>query len=113
MPFDAITADGYLYINFQKSLRKTNHRGEKQRLRGELRELRKDLREREEAAVSQVLKRCDVILSTLTTAGDGGPLKHLSEDHFDIVVIDECSQVNFFSISWRFWEILQRFGANS
>ena len=60
-----------------------------------MRELRKDLREREEAAVSQVLKRCDVIMSTLTTAGDGGPLRHLSEDHFDIVVIDECSQVNF------------------
>ena len=74
-------------------MRKSKDRGEKQRLRGELRELRKDLKEREAAAISQVLKRSDVILCTLATSGDGGPLKHLKEDHFDLVVIDECSQV--------------------
>ena len=75
-------------------MRKSKNRGEKQRLRGELRELRKDLKEREVAAIGQVLKRCDVILSTLATSGGGGPLKHLTEDHFDLVVIDECSQVS-------------------
>ncbi len=64
-------------------------------MRGELRELRKDLKQREAATLAQVLKKCDVVLSTLTGATNDGPLKHLDEHHFDIVIIDECSQVIF------------------
>lgn len=33
------------------------------------------------------------MLATLTSATQDGPLKHLPPDHFDMVVIDECSQV--------------------
>jgi superfamily II DNA or RNA helicase len=39
------------------------------------------------------MKSVNVILCTLTSATDDGPLKLLSPNHFDLVVIDECSQV--------------------
>ena len=55
--------------------------------------LRKELRQREDAAIAQLLKSADVILSTLTGLSSDGPLKFLDEDHFDLAVIDECSQV--------------------
>ncbi|XP_067137867.1 DNA-binding protein SMUBP-2-like [Centruroides vittatus] len=58
----------------------------------EVRSLQKELREREKVAVQRILKRADVILSTLTSASDDGPLKHIPPEHFDVVVIDECSQ---------------------
>ena len=55
--------------------------------------LRKELRQREDAATKDILKRADVVMATLTGATDDGPLKQLAEDHFDIVIVDECSQV--------------------
>lgn len=55
--------------------------------------MRKELRERETKAVKEILSHANVILSTLTSATSDGPLKHLPADHFDYVVIDECSQV--------------------
>jgi len=42
----------------------------------------------------QVLKSSEVIMATLTSSSDDGPLRSLGEGHFDVVVIDECSQVN-------------------
>lgn len=62
----------------------------------ELKTLRKELRQRSDAAVKQILKSADVILSTLTSATDEGPLRILDEMHFDVVVIDECSQVSYY-----------------
>lgn len=59
----------------------------------EIKNLRKELRERETKAVKEVLSHANVILTTLTSATQEGPLKHLLPDHFDYVVIDECSQV--------------------
>lgn len=41
----------------------------------------------------QILMTSDVILATLTSSSNDGPLKLLREDFFDVVVIDECSQV--------------------
>lgn len=41
----------------------------------------------------QILTNSDVILATLTSSSNDGPLKLLREDFFDVVVIDECSQV--------------------
>lgn len=64
-----------------------------QHLRNELKTLRKELRQRSDEAVRRVLKGSDVILSTLTSATDDGPLRILENMHFDVVVIDECSQV--------------------
>jgi len=58
-----------------------------------MRALRKELRQREDAATRDLLKRADVVMATLTGASDEGPLKQLEEDHFDIVIVDECSQV--------------------
>ena len=55
--------------------------------------LRKELRQREDAATKDILKRADIVMATLTGATDDGPLKQLQEDHFDIVIVDECSQV--------------------
>ena len=75
-------------------MRKSNNdKGKKQSLRLELKMLRKDLRKQEETAVTRVLKNSQVVLATLTGASADGPLKHLDAGHFDIVVIDECSQV--------------------
>ncbi len=76
-------------------MRGSRDRGEKQRLRGELRELRQELRKREEAATRTILSHAQVVLSTLTSATDDGPLRMLQETHFSLAVIDECSQVRF------------------
>ncbi|XP_035219941.1 DNA-binding protein SMUBP-2-like isoform X2 [Stegodyphus dumicola] len=54
--------------------------------------LLKEIKEREKSIVKQVLKNVDIVLSTLTSASDDGPLKHIDKDHFDICFIDECSQ---------------------
>ena len=59
----------------------------------EIKSLRKELRERESKAIKEILCHTNVILTTLTSATQDGPLKHLPTDHFDLVVIDECSQV--------------------
>lgn len=76
----------------QVKLRKTKKIGERKSIQQELKELKRELRDREKRAITQVLSRADVILSTLTSASPAGPLKHLDSDHFDLVVIDECSQ---------------------
>ena len=55
-------------------------------------ELRKELYKRENKALKEVLQASECILATLTTSHDDGPLKHLSDEHFDIIIIDECSQ---------------------
>ncbi|XP_036619740.1 DNA-binding protein SMUBP-2 [Trichosurus vulpecula] len=60
--------------------------------RSELKLLRRELREREEAAMLGSLSWADVILATNTGASPDGPLKLLPDDHFDLVVIDECAQ---------------------
>ena len=62
-------------------------------LRNELKLLKKELRERETKAIKHILTSADVVLATLTSAAPwDGPLKHLQDDHFDVTVIDECSQ---------------------
>lgn len=48
---------------------------------------------RETKAIQEVLSHADVILATLTSATGDGPLKHVASKYFDVVVIDECSQV--------------------
>lgn len=60
--------------------------------KGRLSQLRKELKERERKAVSRVLTNSNVILSTLTTASDDGPLRNLPRGHFEVAVVDECSQ---------------------
>lgn len=49
--------------------------------------------QREEAATREILKHADIVLSTLTSASRDGPLKLLDQGHFDLTIIDECSQV--------------------
>uniref|UniRef100_A0A9J7ZI83 DNA-binding protein SMUBP-2 n=1 Tax=Cyprinus carpio carpio TaxID=630221 RepID=A0A9J7ZI83_CYPCA len=73
-------------------MKKARDKGQRSNLRLEIKELRRELRTREELAITQILKRADVILATNTGASDDGPLKHLPTDHFDLVVIDECAQ---------------------
>ncbi|CAF0979126.1 unnamed protein product [Didymodactylos carnosus] len=73
-------------------VRKCTNRGEREQLRHEIRLLRKDIREYEEKASRDALKSVNVVLCTLTSANDDGPLKLLPLDYFDVVVIDECSQ---------------------
>ena len=44
-------------------------------------------------ATKEVLTGTQVVLATLTSASSkDGPLRHLPENHFDLAVIDECSQ---------------------
>lgn len=73
-------------------MKKARDKGQRSNLRREIKDLRRELRSREETAISQILKRADVILATNTGASNDGPLKHLPNDHFDLVVIDECAQ---------------------
>ena len=54
--------------------------------------LRKDLMTRENSLVKSILTTADVVLSTTTSASKEGPLKHLSKDHFDLLIIDEAAQ---------------------
>jgi ATP-dependent RNA/DNA helicase IGHMBP2 len=76
-----------------KTIRKSStQRGEREGLKRELRELRKELYVREDRAIKDVLNNVDIILATLTTTHPHGPLKALEKEHFDIVIIDECSQ---------------------
>ncbi|XP_038136327.1 DNA-binding protein SMUBP-2 [Cyprinodon tularosa] len=73
-------------------MKKKSEKGERGNFRREIGELRKELRSRETAAIAQILKSADVVLSTNTGACDDGPLKFLPAEHFDWVVIDECAQ---------------------
>lgn len=73
-------------------LKKTKSKGQRSGISKDIRDLRKELRDREKKAVKEVLTGADVVLATLTSSSPDGPLKHLPKDHFDVVVIDECSQ---------------------
>ncbi|OWF38482.1 DNA-binding protein SMUBP-2-like [Mizuhopecten yessoensis] len=73
-------------------MKKTRDKGEKHTLRGEMKFLRKELAQREQAATKEILKRADVVLATLTSASPEGPIKFLDANHFNLTVIDECSQ---------------------
>ncbi|XP_067849812.1 DNA-binding protein SMUBP-2 isoform X2 [Heptranchias perlo] len=73
-------------------MKKAQDRGEKVHFRGEIKTLRKELRAREETAIVQILKKATVVLATNTGASNDGPLKLMSDDYFDLVVIDECAQ---------------------
>ena len=77
----------------QCQLRQTRDHGERHRIRSDIKSLRRELRQRESSAVSDIIQRASVVLSTLTTASDDGPLSALDRLKFDVVVIDECSQV--------------------
>ena len=83
------------YTSFfcQTSMKKARGSGERRAFRDELKHLRKEVSQREEKATYEVLSRAQVVLSTLTSASLDGPLKHLKDKAFDLVVIDECSQV--------------------
>ncbi|XP_060117179.1 DNA-binding protein SMUBP-2 isoform X3 [Heteronotia binoei] len=72
--------------------KKTHDKGERSHFLNEIKTLRKELKEREEIAMSEILTRANVILATNTGASSDGPLKLLPENHFDLVVIDECAQ---------------------
>ncbi|XP_074442764.1 DNA-binding protein SMUBP-2 [Larus michahellis] len=76
---------------FAKS-KKAQDRGERSHFLGEIKALRKELKEREESAMAAALTHASVVLATNTGASSDGPLKLLPEDHFDLVVIDECAQ---------------------
>lgn len=73
-------------------MKKKSEKGERGNFRREIGELKKELKSRETAAIAQILKSADVVLSTNTGACDDGPLKFLPAEHFDWVVIDECAQ---------------------
>ena len=76
-----------------KAIRKSGtQRGEREMLKREMKQLRKELYEREDKAMKHVMEKADCVLATLTTGHVDGPLKHLTDDHFDVIVIDECSQ---------------------
>ncbi|NWW84214.1 SMBP2 protein, partial [Rhynochetos jubatus] len=76
---------------FAKS-KKAQDKGERSHFLGEIKALRKELKEREETAMAAALSHASVVLATNTGASSDGPLKLLPENHFDLVVIDECAQ---------------------
>ena len=72
---------------------KGKHGHSRSGVREEMKQLRREVRKREEAATRDILSRADVVLVTLASASPDSPLKLLEENHFELVVIDECSQV--------------------
>ncbi|XP_009890738.1 PREDICTED: LOW QUALITY PROTEIN: DNA-binding protein SMUBP-2 [Charadrius vociferus] len=76
---------------FAKS-KKAQDKGERSHFLSEIKALRKELKEREETAMAAALTHASVVLATNTGASSDGPLKLLPENHFDVVVIDECAQ---------------------
>ncbi|XP_026706235.1 DNA-binding protein SMUBP-2 [Athene cunicularia] len=72
--------------------KKAQDKGERSHFLSEIKVLRKELKEREEAAMAAALSHASVVLATNTGASSEGPLKLLPENHFDLVVIDECAQ---------------------
>ncbi|NWI59118.1 SMBP2 protein, partial [Calyptomena viridis] len=72
--------------------KKAQDKGERSHFLGEIKTLRKELKEREEAAMASALTHASVVLATNTGASSDSPLKLLPENHFDLVVIDECAQ---------------------
>lgn len=83
-------------VYFKTKLRKSStDRSEREQLKKEIRNLKKDIRSYEEKASREAMKSVNIILCTLTSATDDSPLKLLPLNHFDLVVIDECSQVNY------------------
>ena len=80
----------------QNSFSSRKNKFKRQKLREELKVLRSELKSREEQTVSDILSRCQIVLCTLTMASEEGPLtqKRIKND-FDLVVIDECSQVTY------------------
>uniref|UniRef100_T1J117 DNA helicase n=1 Tax=Strigamia maritima TaxID=126957 RepID=T1J117_STRMM len=54
--------------------------------------LYEELKTWEAKATKELLERTSIVLATLTSAHVDGPLKHVLMEHFDLVVIDECSQ---------------------
>ncbi|NXN25212.1 SMBP2 protein, partial [Nycticryphes semicollaris] len=76
---------------FAKS-KKAQDKGERSHFLSEIKALRKELKEREETAMAAALTHASVVLATNTGASSEGPLKLLPEEHFGLVVIDECAQ---------------------
>lgn len=72
----------------QASIRKTRNGRERKAIYGELKELRKEYRQREGRVVSDLLRRSNVVLSTLHGAGS----YQLKDQKFDVVIVDEASQ---------------------
>ncbi|NXP15018.1 SMBP2 protein, partial [Thinocorus orbignyianus] len=72
--------------------KKAQDKGERSHFLGEIKALRKELKEREEAAMASALTHASIVLATNTGASSEGPLKLLPEEHFGLVVIDECAQ---------------------
>lgn len=60
--------------------------------RGFIRTLRKEVFTREEKAQRELLLGSSVVLATLTSVNEEGAIKHLPDQFFDVVIIDECSQ---------------------
>ncbi|GLG93079.1 Regulator of nonsense transcripts 1 homolog [Gryllus bimaculatus] len=75
----------------QKELEKAKP-GAKAYLRHEIRELKKEYYRRQYKALQELLKRASVVLTTLTSASEDGDLRNVTYEHFDVVIIDECSQ---------------------
>ncbi|NWS48454.1 SMBP2 protein, partial [Probosciger aterrimus] len=72
--------------------KKAQDKGERSHFLTEIKTLRKELKEREETAMAAALSHASVVLATNTGASSEGPLKLLPDNHFDLVVIDECAQ---------------------
>ena len=75
-----------------KGFKKSSSKGERESQRRELRELRQELYNRENKSIKQVLESANCVFSTINTAHVDGVLKCLPEGHFDLIIIDECSQ---------------------
>lgn len=81
----------------QASIRKTRNGRERRTIYGELKDLRKEYRQREARVIGDLLRSSEVVLATLH--GSGG--YQLKDQHFDVVIVDEASQVSIASRTSR------------
>ena len=80
-----------IYKELDETLGKFKY-SDRRKIRSEVKELRKEIRQREKKALKEILSRAEVVLGTLTSSGPDSPLQHLPEKHFQMTIIDECSQ---------------------
>ena len=79
----------------------------KERLREQLKEKENELQKAKnlmEIHTKKTLSEADVVLGTIVGCSENGPLKLLAKEHFQLLVVDECSQ----ALEMACWTVIPR-----
>ncbi|XP_051156788.1 DNA-binding protein SMUBP-2-like [Leptopilina boulardi] len=85
--------DSYAILqDIKRSIKALETNSEKMKNYKEIRELNKEYKKRSNKLNDDIIKKFQVILSTLNSSSSKGYLQHLENDHFDVLIVDEASQ---------------------